>query len=320
VLLIVGEVAPKTLAAANPERIAYPASLVLSQLLKLCYPLVWAVNGIGNSLIRVLGMSTADVSHQLLNVEELRTVVMEAGLMIPKRHQQMLISILDLEEMTVDDIMVPRNDLTGIDLHDDWQSIIAHLTNSPFTRLLVYQGDIDHVVGFLHLRKLVNLMSKKPDFNREDLQGLIREPYFIPEGTPLHTQLLNFQQERRRFGLVVNEYGDVKGLVTLEDLLEEIVGEFTTDPLAVTAKILQQKDGSYLVDGSTSIRALNRTLNWQLPTIGPRTLNGLIMEYLETIPEPGTKLVIADHPMEIVKIHDNRVKTVSIRPCAESDS
>jgi Mg2+/Co2+ transporter CorB len=314
-LLIFGEVAPKTLAALHPERVAYPAALVLTLLLKLLYPIVWAVNGLVNLLLKPLGVTSVDPSLQSLSAEELRTVVLEAAVMIPKRHQKMLLSILDLEEITVDDIMVPRNEIEGIDWEDDWKDIIAQLTRSQYTRLLVYRGDINHVLGFLHLRRVAHLLTSKSELRREDLQDLIREPYFIPQGTPLNTQLLNFQQQHRRYGLVVDEYGEFMGLVTLEDILEEIVGEFTTDPLALTRKVIQQQDGGYLVDGSISIRTLNRTLNWQLPLTGPKTLNGLIMEYLETIPEPGTQLLLEDHPVEIVKTSGNRVRTVLIRPC-----
>lgn len=314
VLLIFGEVTPKTLAALHPERIAYTASAILFPMFKLFYPLVWAVNNIANLFLKPFGVNSADPAQQALSPEELRTVVLEAGLMIPKRHQSMLLGILDLEEITVEDIMVPRHEVKGIDLEDNWPDIVNYLSNSPYTRLVVYRNDFDQVLGMLHMRRVANLMTKKPDFSREDLQKLIREPYFIPEGTPLTTQLLNFQQQQRRYGLVVDEYGDLKGLVTVEDILEEIVGEFTTDPLALSRKIVQQTDGSYLVDGSTSVRALNRTLNWQLPTTGPRTINGLIMEYLENIPEPGTRLQLADHPVEIVATDCNRVKTVLIRP------
>lgn len=318
-ILIFAEVAPKTLAALHPERIAYPASVVLEPLLKLLYPLVWIVNGAANILLKPFGIFKLDPSQQALSPEELRTVVLEAGLMIPKRHQNMLLSILDLEEITVDDIMIPRNELEGIDIEEDWENIIAQLTRSQYTRLLVYRGNIDHVVGFLHLRKVLNLvLSKQFDFKREDLEGLIREPYFIPEGTPLNKQLLNFQLLHRRSGLVVDEYGDFLGLVTLEDILEEIVGEFTTDPAAVTPFISSQDDGSYLVDGRVTIRSLNRALSWNLPTGGPKTLNGLIMEYLETIPEPGTSLMLAGHPVEIVRISGNRVKTVRIQPSIQS--
>jgi Mg2+/Co2+ transporter CorB len=316
VLLIFGEVAPKTVAAIHPELIAYPASVILVPLLKLCYPLVWAVNLIANNLLRLVGISTVDPSQQALSPEELRTVVMEAGVMIPRRYQTMLLSILDLEEITVDDIMIPRNEIAGIDLEDPWEEIMTQLTHSPYTRLPVYRGHIDQVIGFLHLRQIIGLMSRNPNFGRQELEGLLGEPYFIPEGTPLSTQLLNFQKQRRRYGLVVDEYGDLLGLVTLEDILEEIVGEFTTDPLTLSRNIVPQEDGSYLVDGSTSIRMLNRSMNWQLPTDGPKTLNGLIMEQLENIPEPGTRLLVGNYPVEIVKIAGNRVQTVRISAAA----
>jgi len=314
VLLIFGEVAPKTLAAMHPERIAYPAAIVLTLLMKLFYPLVWAVNMISNSMLRLFGLTTTGASYHALSPEELRTVVIEAGVMIPRRYQSMLLSILDLEEITVDDIMVPRNEIAGIDLEDPWEKIVEQLTQSAFTRLLIYRGNIDQVIGFIHLRRVVGLLARNPNFGRKELEELIREPYFIPEGTPLSTQLLNFQKERRRYGLVVSEYGDLLGLVTLEDILEEIVGEFTTDPLTLSRNITPQPDGSYLVDGSTSVRMLNRALNWELPTAGPRTLNGLIMEQLGAIPEPGARLELEGYPVEIVKTIGNRVETVRIYP------
>jgi len=314
VLLIFSEVAPKTLAALHPERIAYPASLILAPLLRLLYPLVWAINGVANTLLRAFGVTNADPEQQPLSPEELRTVVMESGVMIPKRHQNMLLSILDLEEVSVNDVMVPRNELRGIDLSAPWEEIIMQLTSTPYSRLLVYTDHIDHVIGFLQLREVVNLMIKQPNFGLQELRALIHEPYFVPEGASLNRQLLNFQQQHRHTGLVVDEYGDILGLVTLEDILEEIVGEFTTDPLVASQKIIRQDDGGYLVDGSTGVRTLNRTLNWDLPTDGPKTLNGLIMEYLETIPEPGAKLLLEQHQVEIVKISGNRVETVLMHP------
>ncbi len=313
-VLIFAEVAPKTLAALHPERIAYPAAVVLGLLLRLLYPLVWVVNVIANALLRLLGVSSADASQQGLSPEELRSVVIESGVMIPKRHQTMLLSILDLEEVTVEDIMVPRNEVVGLDLEDSWEDILEKLTRSQYTRLPVYRGDIDQVVGFLHLRRVINLMRKMSNFGRADLENLIRKPYFIPEGTALNKQLLNFQRQRRRIGLVVNEYGDLMGLVTIEDILEEIVGEFTTDPSALSRDITKQPDGSFLVDGSANVRAINRILGWSLPTDGPKTLNGLVVEYLETIPETGTGFLLDGHPTEIVRIAGNRVKTVRIMP------
>jgi len=319
VLLVFGEVAPKTLAALHPERIAFPASAVLGPLLKIFYPLVWLTNTIANSLLRLFRVAIeTSAQHHTLSAEELRTVVLEAGVMIPKRHQTMLLSILELEEITVEDIMIPRNEVAGLDLEDDWEAIITHLTQSPYGRLVAYRDTIDQAVGFLHLRRVLNLMAQKPDFNRADLEGLIREPYFIPEGASLTRQLVNFQQLRRRVGLVVDEYGDVMGLVTLEDILEEIVGEFTTDPAAVgNRNLVPRADGGYVVSGRTSIRSLNRMLDWKLPTDGPRTLNGLIMEHLEAIPEPGARLILARHPTEIVEITGNRVKTAVIWPNPE---
>ncbi|MBL8251295.1 MAG: HlyC/CorC family transporter, partial [Candidatus Competibacter sp.] len=230
IVLVFGEVAPKTLAALHPERIAFPASAVLSPLLKVFYPLVWLINAVANGLLRLFRVPAHTSSHHSLSAEELRTVVTEAGVMLPKSHQTMLLSVLELEEITVNDIMVPRHEIEGIDLEDDWHDILTQLNYSPYTRLVVYRGSIDQVVGFLHLRNVLNLMSQKSNCDHAALERLCREPYFIPEGTSLTRQLVNFQQLRRRIGLVVDEYGDVLGLVTLEDILEEIVGEFTTDP------------------------------------------------------------------------------------------
>lgn len=320
VVLVFGEVAPKTLAALHPERIAYPASAVLGPLLKLFYPLVWLTNIVANGLLRLFRVAAKPADQHALSADELRSVVLEAGVMIPKRHQAMLLGILELEEIAVDDIMVPRSEIEGIDLEDEWSEIVARLNRSPYTRLVVYRDTVDQAVGFLHLRTMLNLMARKPDFDRADLESLIREPYFIPEGTSLTRQLVNFQQLRRRVGLVVDEYGDVLGLVTLEDILEEIVGEFTTDPATLGKRdLVPRADGGYAVDGGTAVRSLNRALDWKLPTDGPRTLNGLVMEQLEAIPEPGLRFVLAGHPIEIVETAGNRVKTAVIWPNPEPE-
>jgi Mg2+/Co2+ transporter CorB len=313
VVLIFGEVTPKTLAALNPERIAFPASHVLGAMLRVFHPLVWVLNGIANSLLRLMGVSPEKAQHHHLSTDELRTVVHEAGTLIPVRHQKMLISILDLEKVTVEDIMVPRNEIIGIDIDQPWERVLQQLTGTQHTRLPVYKGDIDHVLGVVHARNFLAL-QRKSEITKEDFLGIVRETYFIPEGTPLNTQLVNFQQQRQRTGLVVDEYGDILGLVTLDDILEEIVGEFTTDPATSNRAIHPQPDGTYLVDCSVSIRELNRALGWSLPTEGPKTLNGFVMEYLETIPEPGTTFLLEGRPIEVVQAGDNAVKTVRIDP------
>ncbi len=313
VILIFAEVAPKTLAALHPERVAFPAAFVLTPLLRVLFPLVWIVNLLTSGLFRMLGVVETGGSSHALSTEELRTVVNEAGAMIPRRHQRMLTNILDLEKVTVEDIMVPRNEVVGIDLEDEWATIMEQLVNSQHTRLPVYRGDIDHVVGMLHLRDALRLFQRE-SFDREDLAEILGEPYFVPEGTGLNTQLLNFQRQRRRIGLVVDEYGDIQGLATLEDILEEIVGEFTTDPAASHRDIHLQEDGSYLVDGSVTVRELNRLLKLNLPPKGPKTLNGRVLEYLETIPEPGTSLLLSGYPLEIVQTTGNAVKTVKFNP------
>lgn len=313
VVLIFAEITPKTLAALHPERFAFPATLVLKPLLRLLFPLVWLLNTIPNGLLRLIGVSQEDMDSHSVSSEELRAVVNEAGAMIPQRHQKMLLSILDLEKVTVEDIMVPRSEVIGLDLDDEWETIEKQLRTSQHTRLPVYRGDIDNVLGFIHLRNVLALRRQK-ELNREDLESLIRETYFIPEGTPLNTQLLHFQRQRRRIGLVVDEYGDIQGLVTLDDILEEIVGEFTTDPATSSKDIHPQEDGTFLVDGSANIRELNRIMHWDLPTDGPKTLNGMITEYLETIPESGTSLLLEGYPIEIVQTGGNTVKTVRIDP------
>ena len=261
----------------------------------------------------MIGVSPEQGASHTLSQEELRTVVLEAGAMIPKRHQDMLLNIIDLEKVTVEDIMVPRKEISGIDLDEDWSTIMRQIISSQYTRLPVYRGNIDHVVGFIHLRKILPLL-KLDELDKEALVKSIREPLFIPENTPLNRQLLNFQRERRRVGLVVDEYGDIQGLVTLEDILEEVVGEFTTDPSTRSKDIMPQDDGSYLINGTATIRELNRALNIELPTDGPKTLNGVVLEYLEDIPEPGTSLLLSGYPVDIVQTQDNLVKTLRLHP------
>lgn len=315
VVLIFAEVAPKTLAALHPEKLAYPAAWIYTPLLRLLFPIVWLVNLFANAVLKVLRIYPDDAdSRATLSREELRSVVSEAGSMIPKRHQHMLLSVLDLEKVVVDDIMVPRTEIDGIDFEAPISEILEQLQQLPYTRVLVYRGSIDQVMGFLHSRKILQAALDADGLTHDEIENLIREPYFIPKGTPLNKQLLNFQNQKRRSGLVVDEYGDVLGLLTLADLLEEIVGEFATDPADSIADVQPQEDGTYLVDGAANLRELVRNLQWELPTDGPRTLNGLLVEYLQSLPEPGTSLMIAGYPIDIIQVQDNRVKTARIRP------
>ncbi|MDI5890089.1 HlyC/CorC family transporter [Halomonas rhizosphaerae] len=306
VILIFAEVGPKTYAAVKPERIAYPASLVLEPLLKLLYPLVWLVNAISNGLLRLLGVRNIDGGADNLTRDELRTVVHEAGTLIPRRHQAMLLSILDLENVTVNDIMVPRHEVMGLDLDDDLEEILARIRTSQHTRVPVYKGDINNIIGMLHLRNAARFLSRG-EVTKAAIVQEAREPYFIPESTPLHTQLLNFQKQKRRIGIVVDEYGDVEGLVTLEDILEEIVGEFTTDVAGLDQEIHPQEDGSHVIDGTANIRDINKALGWLLPTDGPKTLNGVILEHLESFPDGPACLQIGSVRMEILEVRDNLI-------------
>ncbi|HFD91841.1 MAG TPA: HlyC/CorC family transporter [Gammaproteobacteria bacterium] len=317
VILIFAELTPKTMAALHPERVAFPAAHVLRPLLTLCYPLVWVINAMANGLLRLAGISPEEEPMQQLSSDELRTVVNEAGTLIPRKHQKMLLNILDLEKVTIEDIMVPRNEIVGIDLEEDEEAIVDLLTSCQYTRLPVYREDIDNILGILHIRNALPLIAQEK-FDKKALLEIAREPYFVPEGTPLNTQLLNFQRNRRRVGLVVDEYGDIEGLITLEDILEEIVGEFTTDIAETLRDVHPQEDGSFLVEGSANIRVLNRTMHWNLPTRGPKTLNGLITEHLESIPAPATSLRINGYTIEILQTVDNAVKTARILPPPEA--
>jgi Mg2+/Co2+ transporter CorB len=296
-----------------PERLAYPASFVYSPLLKILYPIVWAVNWVTNGLLRLLGVRLDDDQGNALTREELRTVVAEAGAMIPERSQTMLLAILDLENATVEDIMIPRNEVDGIDIGDPEEEIINAIRNATYTRLPVFDGSIDSVIGIIHARDALHALLDR-GLGKEHLREISREPYFVPEGTHLYQQLLNFQREKRPVGLVVDEYGDFLGLITLTDLLEEIVGEFTTDPADEISEVHRGEDGNLLIDCGISVRDLNRALRWKLPTKGPKTLNGLILEYMETIPEPGTSLKLHGRPLEIIQTTESAVKTVKYSP------
>lgn len=322
-ILIFAEVAPKTIAAMQPERVAFPAAYVLRFLLKVCHPIIWLINQIVNQMLRLLGVSL-DKRGDQISTEELRLAVMDAGTLIPKTHQAMLLGILDLEKITVEDVMVPRGQIQGIDFDDDWDDILAQLTRSRYTRLAIYRGSLENVIGMIHMRKVLNGLRENK-LSRETLIQSMTEPYFIPEGTPLNTQLLNFKKTKRRIGFVVDEYGDIMGLVTLDEILEEIVGDFSTEAIGKIEDIRPQADGSYLVKGGASIRDLNRKLGWALPSDGSRTINGLITEYLEDIPAPGTSLMLNGYQVDVMRTRGTAVEVARIRPydnpvAAEEDS
>lgn len=315
VVLVFAEVTPKTLASLYPERVSFLSSILLNILMKLLSPLVLLVNLITNTVLKIMGIKATHGTEDPLSSDELRTVVNEAGGLIPRRHQDMLISILDLENVTVNDIMVPRNEITGIDINDDWKSIVRQLTHSPHGKVVLYRDQIDEVVGMLRLRESYRLMLERNEFTKERLLRAADEVYFIPEATPLNVQLLKFQRNKERIGLIVDEYGDIIGLVTLEDILEEIVGEFTTSIApSLSEEITPQNDGSFLIEGSTNIRDINKGLQWALPTDGPRTLNGLILEHLEDIPESKISIEVEKHQMEIIEFTENKISLVKVFP------
>ncbi|MFO8004913.1 HlyC/CorC family transporter [Thioalkalivibrio sp.] len=312
-LLIFAETAPKTVAALHSERIAYPAAWIYTGLLRVLWPVVYVINLLANGVLRLLGIHMDDRQRAALTADELRSVVAEAGALIPARHQRMLINLLDLERTTVEDIMIPRNEIVALNLEEDWNDVLEQILIGSFTRLPVIEGELDRVLGFVHMRDVLPLAHRE-SFTQEDLRQVISPPYFIPEGTALNRQLINFQKQKRRIGLVVDEYGDIEGLVTLEDLLEEIVGEFTTDSPTMGDDVLRQPDGSVVVDGGIHLRELNRALGLKLPVDGPKTLSGLIVEHLEDIPEAAASVRIDGVVMDIVQIKNNTVRTVRIPP------
>ena len=311
-LLVFSEITPKIIGAYQPERIALPASYLLTPLLKLSYPAVWIVNLFAKSLLWLLRFKPAAEAHKL-SLEELRTLVLEASHFIPQKHQSILLNLLELEKITVNDVMTPRSHIEAVDIEATPDVIRRQLATCYHTRLPVYQGQLDHILGILHVRKALNL-GLEQQFNAESLRRMLREAYFIPAGTPLFSQLQQFQENQDRLGLVVDEYGELMGLVTIEDIVEEIIGEFTTHSPVKSLMLHEQQDGSFLVEGGILLRDLNRKLGLKLPLDGPKTLNGLILEHFQDIPESGTSLKIAGYPVEIVQTQDRVVKVVRLNP------
>jgi Mg2+/Co2+ transporter CorB len=309
VFLIFAEIIPKTIAAYKSETVAYSVSHILLPLKTLLFPVIWLVSHVTHFVLRLTRIEKNDGSEHI-GLDELRTIVGEAGHLIPKHHKGMLMNILDLEQITVDDIMIPRNEVFGIDIDADTDTIIRKLRDAEFTRIPVYQNDIDNIIGILHQRDVISSVDEQGRVQRDALLKAVREPYFIPEGTPLNTQLFNFQKQKRRQGIVVDEYGVMQGIVTLEDLLEEIVGEFTSNLSTDTEDIIHQADGSYLVDGTTTIRDINKIMKWELPTDGPKTLNGLLLEQLESFPEASVSVSIGRYRFEIIEMKGNLIQSV----------
>jgi len=319
-MIVFCELAPKIYAAYKPDPVALSSTYIYTVLVFLATPVTWFTNKAAYGFLRVLGVKPARSDGTAMSAEDLRSVVAEAGPMIPTRHRQMLLSILDLEHITVNDIMVPRQDIASINVDDSWEDILDQLRQTPHTRLPLHEGELDNLLGIIHMKRVAQELARDT-LTRERLVELAkaREPYFVPEGTPLTTQLNAFQRNRRRLAFVVDEYGDIQGFVTLEDILEEIVGEFTTDPASITHKhVHREAPNAFIINASAAIRAVNRSLGWQLPTDGPKTLNGLLVEHLETLPEAGAQVTIGDYQFEVLQVGENTVRTVRARRVANA--
>jgi len=315
VVLVFAEVLPKTIAALYPEKVAFPSSVLLGPLQIVMMPLVWLLNTVTRLLMRMVGIKADVVVSSALSKEELRTIVHESRSQMSRRNQDMLLSVLDLEKVSVNDIMVPRNEIVGIDINDDWKSIVRQLTHSPHGRIVLYRESLDDTISMLRVREAYRLMTEKQEFTKEMLLRAADEIYYIPEGTPLSVQLVKFQRNKKKVGLVVDEYGDVQGLLTVEDILEEIVGDFTTSMSPTLAEeVTPQNDGSVIIDGTANVRELNKAFNWQLPEEEARTVNGMLLEALEEIPAAGTRVRIAQYDIDILDVQDNMIKQVKVLP------
>lgn len=313
VILVFAEVTPKTIAALHPERVAFPASVILLPLMTLMSPVVAMVNAVTNRLSRLLGFDPKKEAYEHVSADELRTIVTDAGKLIPARHRELLINIMDLVQVSVDDIMVPRNEVYGINLDNTDQEILLKIQSTAHTRLPVWRDDINNIIGVLHMRSISRVVNGLT-LDRIALEREMEKPYFVPESTPLHTQLINFQEMKKPLAVVVDEYGEVRGVVALGDILEEIVGDFTSNMAETTESILLERDGSYIIDGTENIRDINKTLGWSLPKDGPKTLSGLILEYLESFPAAPAGLTIGNYRLEILELEGNVVRSVRAQP------
>ncbi|BET42610.1 Mg2+ and Co2+ transporter CorB, contains DUF21, CBS pair, and CorC-HlyC domains [Atlantibacter hermannii] len=315
VVLVFAEVLPKTIAALYPEKVAFPSSVLLGPLQIVMLPLVWLLNSVTRILMRMVGIKVDNVVSAALSKDELRTIVNESRSQISRRHQDMLLSVLDLEKVSVNDIMVPRNEIVGIDINDDWKAIVRQLTHSPHGRIVLYRDSLDDAISMLRVREAYRLMTEKQEFTKEMLLRASDEIYYVPEGTPLSTQLVKFQRNKKKVGLVVDEYGDIQGLVTVEDILEEIVGDFTTSMSPTLAEeVMPQNDGSVIIEGGANIREINKAFNWRLPEEEARTVNGMLLEALEEIPANGTRVRIGQYDIDILDVQDNMIRQVRVVP------
>ena len=313
-ILVFSEITPKILGAAYAEKIALPVAFILKPLLQIFSPVVWFVNLFVKGLLWLMRLNpSAEQDNEALSLEELRSIVLQESHYIPPKHKHILLNLFELENITVDDVMTPRSQIEAIDISADIEEIRQRLTTSHHTIQPVYSNQMDEVIGILHVRKVLYQLLHN-ELSKETIKEIMRPPFFVPARTPLLTQLQNFQESQRRVGLVVDEYGELQGLVTLEDILEEIVGEFTSHSPAHSAQLRMQPDGSVLVEGTCPLRELNRKLNLEFDLSGPKTINGLVLEHLEDIPEPGTSLKVAGYPLEIVQTQDRMVKMVRIFP------
>ncbi|WLS79873.1 HlyC/CorC family transporter [Erwinia pyri] len=314
-VLVFAEVLPKTIAALYPEKVAFPSSVLLGPLQIVMMPLVWLLNTITRMLMKMVGIRSDGAISGALNKDELRTLVYESRSLMSRRNQDMLLSVLDLEKVNVDDIMVPRNEIVGININDDWKSIVRQLTHSPHGRIVLYRDSLDDTISMLRVREAYRLMTEKKEFTKEVMLRAADEIYYVPQGTPLNVQLVKFQRNKKKVGLVVDEYGDIKGLVTIEDILEEIVGDFTTSMSPTLAEeVVPQNDGSVLIEGSANIRELNKAFNWLLPEDEARTVNGMILEAIQDIPLPDTTVTIGHYAIDILDVQENMIKQVRITP------
>lgn len=320
VILVFSEIMPKVIAASHPERVALPSSYLLSPLVTLFHPVVSVATAIVRGLLWLMRINIqTDQSKQKLTLEELRGLVLDAEHFMPRKHQKMLLNLVDLERITVNDVMIPRNQIEALDINAEADDLRQQIITCHHTLLPVYADTPSNIIGILHIKRVPALLQETT-LDLTSLREILNEPYFIPSDTPLLKQLQQFQERHSRLGLVVDEYGELLGLVTLENILEEIVGEFTTQSPSQTGKFLRQEDGSYLLEGSSSLRELNRKLGFHLPLDGAKTLNGLILDHLEDIPETGTSLKIAGYPIEVIQTQDRIVKVARIFPATSKVS